>query len=380
MKTFITSKWSVIHLIRAAFLSMCLFSIPDLPGQNIAAILTESWENASWTPNVRSLNTYDGNDHLTNTISQTWDADLSSWTNAFQWNFTNNPDGTVSQMIGQLWMTGSWSDSSRTTYAYTAFGEQLTAVSDIWTGTAWMPISKQTNTYDAGQHLTNVLMQSWDFISSGWQNSTQSNYTNNANGTVNEVIDQSWNTGTSSWENTEKTNYTYNASNAVLTAIDQNWTGSWVNDTKITNTYDGGNRITNSLSQDWDVAGSIWVNSGQDNYTYNGDDTINQIVSQEWESGAWVNAYRITFTYNPLAVQGFDYQNAQAYPNPAQDVINIKSNTALSDRNYTIVDLSGKLLLIGRLDEDAAINVERLAAGIYFIRIGQQRSIKIIKE
>lgn len=380
MKTFITFKLNTIR--RAAFLSICVLMISNLYSQNIDTMLTESWENASWVQDVRTLNTYDDNNYLIHTLSQTWDTGLNSWTNAIQWNLTNNPNGTVNQIIGQVWSAGSWDDSSRTTYTYTAFNKQLTSVSEIWTGTAWMPINKQTNTYDGSEYLTNTLLQSWDFISSSWQNSSQSNYTNNANGTVNQVIDQSWNQGTSSWDNTEKTNYTYNAAEGVLTAISQIWTGSWVNDSKITNTYNGTNHITNSLSQDWD--GSLWVNNGQDNYTYNGNDSIYQIVSQVWETGAWVNEYRITFTYTPLAVEHFDYQKSvTAYPNPARDFIMIKPITAFSDWNYVISDSKGNTFQTGILkDEETTIDIHALASGVYFIQIGKSKHqvLKIIKD
>lgn len=377
MKT-ITSKLSAFNFVRTAFLTICLFLMADVSSQNIDAILTESWTNSSWAHDTRTLNTYDGNNYLTNSLSQTWDADLAFWTNVFQSNFTNNPDGTVSQIIGQFWAGDGWGDSTRITYTYTAFGEELTVVSEYWAGTDWLPITKKTNTYDGSEYLTHTLVQSWDIISSSWQNSSQSNYTNNANGTVNQVIDQTWNPVTSSWDNFEKTNFTYNA---VLAAISQTWEGSWVNDTRITNTYNGAN-LTNSLSQDWDVAESIWANNSQDNYTYTGS-LIYQIVSQVWESGAWVNVYRTTFTYSPLAIQRFDSQKGiTAYPVPAQDYIMVRQSNIAPGSNYVVSDAMGNTFQSGFLKaEETAIDIHALSAGVYFIQIGQPKQvIKIIKD
>lgn len=382
MKTVFTSKLNTFNLGRKAYLGICLLIISTLSSQNINTILTENWENSTWIADGRTLNTYDGNNHLTNSLSQTWDSTLLSWTNAIQLNYTNNPNGTVNQMIAQIWMTDTWSDSYRTTFTYNAFNKELTAISDIWVGTDWMPTSKQTNTYDTNQYLTNSLRQSWDFITSNWTNSTQSNYTNNSNGTVAQVINQSWNTVGSSWDNVAKTNYTYNASDAVLTAISQTWTGSWVNDTQITNTYNGP-QLTTTLSQDWDLPGSVWVNNALDNYTYNGNGTLYQIVNQLWTTGAWVNNYRATFTYSPLATVSFDYQKGiKIYPNPTQDYIMIQSNPAWSDLNYMISDTKGKTCQTGTLNgEETTIDIHALAAGIYLVKIGasQKNVFKIIK-
>jgi len=70
-------------------------------------------------------------------------------------------------------------------------------------------------------------------------------------------------------------------------------------------------------------------------------------------------------------------------PVPAHDLINIKSLAALLPKDYIILNLSGQIVLTGRLtSEDSAVSVSGLAAGMYILRIGEEKrhSFKVIKE
>lgn len=70
-------------------------------------------------------------------------------------------------------------------------------------------------------------------------------------------------------------------------------------------------------------------------------------------------------------------------PVPAYDFITVKSYSALLPIDYILVNLSGQIILKGRLtSENSTINLSGLAAGIYILRIGEERkhSYKVIKE
>jgi spore coat protein H len=64
-------------------------------------------------------------------------------------------------------------------------------------------------------------------------------------------------------------------------------------------------------------------------------------------------------------------QNALIYPNPADDYIQIKLQNEITDANYSIFDLTGKLILQGTIFADERIDIRELSSGIYFIKLGQ---------
>jgi PKD repeat protein len=66
------------------------------------------------------------------------------------------------------------------------------------------------------------------------------------------------------------------------------------------------------------------------------------------------------------------------WPNPARDIITIVNQQSIHDHaEYSIADISGKELLNGQLSESLSttIDVSRLKAGIYFVRIKGEGSI-----
>ena len=65
--------------------------------------------------------------------------------------------------------------------------------------------------------------------------------------------------------------------------------------------------------------------------------------------------------------------NIKIFPNPTTDYINIQSD---EDVNYSLLDMSGKLVLSGN---EKLVNVSNLKNGLYILMI-KGKSIKIIKQ
>lgn len=71
------------------------------------------------------------------------------------------------------------------------------------------------------------------------------------------------------------------------------------------------------------------------------------------------------------------------YPNPALDLITVEVNSVLSGQTYIIVDQTGRTVLLGKLISDNSnINIKELAAGMYFLKVGEQnrQSFKVLKK
>jgi hypothetical protein len=70
-------------------------------------------------------------------------------------------------------------------------------------------------------------------------------------------------------------------------------------------------------------------------------------------------------------------------PVPVHDILAIKSLSELLPVEYFLINLSGQIVLTGSLtSENSIVNVTGLAAGMYFLRIGEEKrhSYKVIKE
>jgi hypothetical protein len=78
-----------------------------------------------------------------------------------------------------------------------------------------------------------------------------------------------------------------------------------------------------------------------------------------------------------------DRNNYIISPVPVIDYLTVKSLHDLLPEDYALIDLSGQIVLTGRLTGDTeVINVSNLASGMYILRIGNQkpRSFKVIRQ
>jgi hypothetical protein len=368
----------------ALILFICTALSINLTGQNIQNVLYETWTASTWQKSGQQIYTYDGSNHLTNLLTQTWDINSSAWVNSTQAIYTNNPDGTHSQENNQMYLGSAWMDISRATYTYNASKKILTMTSETYIGT-WRNNQRQTNTYDGSGYLTGTLVESWDIGTSAWKNSQQITYTNNAGGYPTEKLIKSWD-GVSSWVNSSRTTYTYNASNKVLTETAENWvSGNWQGSTLITNTYDGSSYLTSSLLQNWDTGTSSWKNKTKDTHTNNTDGTPSVVVYQDWDGvSSWVDTDRATYTYGgtTLVPESKFTSKITVYPNPASEMIRIETDDYINGSTYSIMDQSGKVVLKGRLTgSNSTVNISSLTNGVYFLQVGKkgQSSFKLIK-
>lgn len=84
----------------------------------------------------------------------------------------------------------------------------------------------------------------------------------------------------------------------------------------------------------------------------------------------------------PLSVDNTLVNNLILYPNPTKDFLNLNFNNLLYNGNYSIIDLSGKLILNAQLNSNK-IDVSSIANGIYFLSVtseGTTQTQKFIKQ
>lgn len=166
---------------------------------------SEFWSVPDWTFFVKQSNTYDGSDYLINSLVQNYDF-ISPWKNSYQIIYTNNPNGTVSQDLTQLWKVSIWNDEDRTTYTYNGT-KVILSITQIWTGTIWENSIKDTYDYDGSGYLVHMLSQKW--VSGQWKNDYQSIITNYADGNPYQIVSQDWDDTSLAWKNDSRITFTY---------------------------------------------------------------------------------------------------------------------------------------------------------------------------
>lgn len=81
-----------------------------------------------------------------------------------------------------------------------------------------------------------------------------------------------------------------------------------------------------------------------------------------------------TISSSGTGVEAYQQKNLEFYPNPASDVISLKT-TKLQQARLHIYSISGKLLLNKPVQEQQRVDVSRLEAGIYLIKVFSENNV-----
>ena len=90
----------------------------------------------------------------------------------------------------------------------------------------------------------------------------------------------------------------------------------------------------------------------------------------------------VTTQIAPLSNSEFDKANFSVYPNPANNYFVINSNLTESS-SYELVDINGKILTYGIVENKKQVDISSLESGFYFLNIKTQNSkfaYKIVKQ
>ena len=80
-----------------------------------------------------------------------------------------------------------------------------------------------------------------------------------------------------------------------------------------------------------------------------------------------------------MTTSEIEYIEMDVYPNPANNVLNIKSHLKYIGTNYSVIDNSGKVVLTGIITSNLTIlNTEVLSEGIYLLSAGDNIKRKFI--
>ena len=103
-----------------------------------------------------------------------------------------------------------------------------------------------------------------------------------------------------------------------------------------------------------------------------------------WQVSYLGQAVNHNFTIGSLSIDENDFNQTSIYPNPFNDIINIKTNSKII--NVEVIDILGKTIrdITNDTEGISTLSLENLSNGIYFLSLkndlNQNKTIKILKE
>lgn len=199
----------------------------------------------------------------------------------------------------------NYDNSGKSNYTYDANNHITSILVQTWNNStnSYQNSAYYVVNYDANFNLSNYIIQSWDATGSIWINSSQYNLTYDTHNNLLSQISTVWNTATSAWENQNKDIYTYDANNNMLTRIYQSWntaTNAWENQSKNINTYNAANKVLSNIYQNWNTTTNAWENSSNLLNTYNTSNLLTNELSKFWNTttNMWENGSQTYHQYN----------------------------------------------------------------------------------
>jgi Secretion system C-terminal sorting domain len=347
-------------------------------GQNLITELRQNWNGSSWDNSFKISNTYDDNNYLIHTFSESWNSAVNDYQNNGQSTITNNSDGTSAVIISQLWnsSTNEWNQPHRVTNTYNSTGKLIEQLEESWSNSTsnWVNYWKFSRTYDDNDNLILIETQPWD--GSSWKNYNQFVYVINSDGTTNSQLYQSWNY--SVWDNETLYEYTYNDSSLRETSIGKYWSNNtWINGSKIVYSYDAENKLDGYLYYNWDNILSDWKLSANMSITYNSYNLPNEVLYQVWNSNSstWVNNNRYIYIYDStLNLSEISIDKFKIYPNPSSNYVIINSPTHRKV-NFSIYNNLGQFILSDGFTDSYKLYLDNFSNGIYFINIVDKNKV-----
>jgi hypothetical protein len=344
------------------------------------------WVYPSDTVSVNNLNylqTFDVNNNLTSTITQTWTG--TAWLNAMQMMYTYNTANKLISAVNQTWdtATGTWMNVSRNIYTYTASGQLLSDEMQAWStaSSAFLPNNQKVYTYSGSTgKLTNIITQN---IAGTPTYIDQYIFTYNAAGRPADTIYTTW-SGTT-FDSSYRISNFYDTSGNRTEKLRQLYGSSvWNNSTlDIYRNFTSMHMPQSDTFKVWNTSGTgSWVENKLYTYTYNSFGQVTNAEATSWNPGiGWQHALgdpKAVYYYGPYVTGIKTIVNtggtANMYPVPAQDMLHIDLTwDEAQAATIAIYDITGKVVRTWDAPTgtqySSAVSVGNFANGTYIIKV-----------
>jgi len=343
----------------------------DASGRNLTC--TESYYNpgsGTYIPEDKWTYSYAGS-QVAEMLISSWNSGTSQWENAFRYNYTYNPDGTLSTVLEYMWTAGIWLPFSKTINTWNDSGKLITSLYYYWNAetSEWMVSGKTENSYNANGSIWVSTDFMWDEGLSGWIGTTREEYTYNAGERPSIVNYFTWEISGSEWVNDYRDEYTYDAVQNVSMITGTMWMGnSWVPEYKNEFTYNNAYSF-NDLILPNDFEGETLIFNHM----------VTQVIEFEYDGTTFAEIDRSLAEYSEVDITGIPDIAAgtgRIFPQPASGTFTFVWDSPLPFLDLTVYELSGKKVMAQKVGNNVPVLAGQLASGLYFYRLSGNNHIE----
>ncbi|MFT4762006.1 MAG: hypothetical protein ACI9LN_003989, partial [Saprospiraceae bacterium] len=337
-------------------------------------------DNQIWINNRHTINTYDGNDGLVETINEIWDG--AGWINDSRMLNGLNNDGDIESIINQVWNGSDWENTSRVTFTYNASGDNDKLLNDLWEDNDWEPDFQFFYAYNTEGLLIASIFQKWDSNLGNYANINRV-FRSYFTGTelISEETAEIWdvNLSTPDWLESSRLTFEYDGDGNQLSRLRESWSTAeeiYVNAELMEEGYDSEGDNVSSIMKIWQA--EEWVNQGKIDREFDEASNLTAFYFSFWSGTDWIEASHCDFFYTLTIVDNVTEvaQNLDCkMPNPfgnGQAILckNMPQNEAF---DLIIYNLNGKMMTAQPFNNQ--LDVSNFSKGIYFFTIENKGNI-----
>jgi len=287
---------------------------------------------------------------------------------------------------------------------------------------SWTLISQIVYVYNVTtNNLISETTQTYNSFTMMFINSTRELYDDYDGANAKKQTNQTWNIGMDVWDNVEKVDVTYTSGMPTLALYSlwgdtgmgvMGWLPPYEQDTA---TYNG-SLVDQVITENFDTgeldrstytyigglldmilfessmnAGVTWDPYDRELSTYDANDNNTVLIFEDNSTGPWVGYFKQEKDFSvaaPLSTESFERSNVKVYPNPVDDILNLKFKNLTS--NLISVDLfgmDGRLLITDQINTSLnklELDLTSVSQGQYILMLsdisGKNQNFKILKK
>lgn len=356
---------------------------------NMSTQQWQAWTGNDWVNSSRSLYTYDDNRKILTHTEQTWNSAAGNWTNfrrttntwtasgfhltMLQEIFSDNSwtnqvfelyvwqNSNLVQAERQHWTNGNWTNAYQYQYSYNPEGNLVSMTMKQWAGNQWSDFYREVFSYNTSNQLIIYVSQ---IFSNNWQNSEQYFYSHDPLGFLESAQRQVWQSGT--WQNSLRRTFTNNNFGSSQLAVHEIWQqNGWVNQHMFTKGFDESGNTTISNAFVWSDG---WQQNQDNQIEIDYDYGLKTLRFQGYKAEAGYISMLVSTEENK------DFSRLQVYPNPSDGKFFIFNELLASGPVYLhIFAIDGKEVFSSKYAFGSTIFVDignkKLNSGTYLLRL-----------
>lgn len=294
----VNNRWQAVALVILNYDNACRNTLH----------LQKNWDrdSQSWTNAYRTVNTFDLNGNMIETLEQYWNKTTNAWINSFREIYIYSDDGLKRTTTGQGAVNNnSWKTQWRYIDSLNAYGNVVYSITETAVNDTLQLTWRTIYTYNSNNFVTLIKEDGW--TNNTWIKSQKTDYYYSDDGLRGKQTQYRWDSDGETWitDFRESTNF-LQGTNIIESGLAQRYiSNSWVNNLRYQITYNEDNLRTFDISQYWDTKLNKWTNTHRAKWDYYSDGSIYHQYFEVWNTttNSWDELSRSTYTHHGCIFQ-----------------------------------------------------------------------------